>query len=83
LVYSHDAKIMFQILNNIFSLQIDRRLALKRLMKPRQQVASLQLILSMNKYVLEEYETANDNIKDDELLMLADGGSEWYLYLNG
>jgi len=32
---------MFQILNNIFSLQIDRRLALKRLMKPRQQVASL------------------------------------------
>ena len=74
---------MFQILNNIFSLQIDRRLALKRLMKPRQQVASLQLILSMNKYVLEEYETANDKIKDDELLMLADGGSEWYLYLNG
>ena len=74
---------MFQILNNIFSLQIDRRLALKRLMKPRQQVASLQLILSMNKYVLEEYETANDNIKDDELLMLAGGGSEWYLYLNG
>jgi len=48
---------MFQILNNIFSLQIDRLLALKRLMKPRQQVASLQLILSMNKYVLEEYET--------------------------
>jgi len=74
---------MFQILNNIFSLQIDRLLALKRLMKPRQQVASLQLILSMNKYVLEEYETANDKIKDDELLMLADGGSEWYLYLNG
>ena len=44
---------------------------------------SLQLILSMNKYVLEEYETANDKIKDDELLMLAGGGSEWYLYLNG
>jgi len=66
---------MFRTFSYTFNLDIDQYLALTRLMK------SLQLI--MNKYVLEEYETANDKIKDDELLMLANAGSEWYLYLNG
>ena len=69
------AKIMYRTFSHTFNLDIDQYLALKRLIK------SLQLI--MNTFVLEEYETANDKIKDDELLMLAGGGSEWYLYLNG